>query len=260
MTKLKSKKMTKSTFAIIIMAIVMVAMLAFGGTYAYFTASATGIKDHQIKTGTVSLTTDVNGSVTEEDANRTFVTGPVVPGMNILETGKALSVKNLSTVETFIYVTVSVNIYNTTDFEDGELKDGVTPITADVLDLGKILGTDAGANAGKNEIDVNGWKVLTGDEADNIPAGVYYQKVSAIETAGQAEEIDFCTEIKFDADNHYKDGAYDSTNSDDVDVEGKIITVSFSAVSIQSYGLGTGAEGETELQVAVDGYKELTAA
>ena len=40
MTKLKSKKMTKSTFAIIIMAIAMVAMLAFGGTYAYFTAEA----------------------------------------------------------------------------------------------------------------------------------------------------------------------------------------------------------------------------
>ena len=40
MTKMKSKKMTKSTFAIIIMGIVMVAMLAFGGTFAYVTATA----------------------------------------------------------------------------------------------------------------------------------------------------------------------------------------------------------------------------
>ena len=44
MTKLKSKKMTKSTFAVIIMAILMVAMLAFGGTYAYFTATTNADK------------------------------------------------------------------------------------------------------------------------------------------------------------------------------------------------------------------------
>ena len=54
MTKLKSKKLTKSTFAIIIMAIVMVAMIAFGGTYAYFTANSTQDKA-QVKTGFLKL-------------------------------------------------------------------------------------------------------------------------------------------------------------------------------------------------------------
>ena len=55
MTKMKSKKMTKSTFAIVIMAIVMVAILAFGGTYAYFTANAVGESVGDIKTAQLEL-------------------------------------------------------------------------------------------------------------------------------------------------------------------------------------------------------------
>ncbi len=55
MTKMKSKKMTKSTFAIIIMGIVMVAMLAFGGTFAYFTATTTDKSSGDITTGYISL-------------------------------------------------------------------------------------------------------------------------------------------------------------------------------------------------------------
>ncbi len=54
MTKMKSKKMNKSTFAIIIMALVMVAMIAFGGTYAYFTATADA-KTETFKTAIISL-------------------------------------------------------------------------------------------------------------------------------------------------------------------------------------------------------------
>ena len=58
MTKMKSKKMTKSTFAIIIMAIAMVALLAFGGTYAYFTATTTAAESTQtLTTGKVVLGT-----------------------------------------------------------------------------------------------------------------------------------------------------------------------------------------------------------
>ena len=55
MTKMKSKKMTKSTFAIIIMAIAMVAMLAFGGTYAYFTATADKAESTAVKTATIAI-------------------------------------------------------------------------------------------------------------------------------------------------------------------------------------------------------------
>ncbi len=86
MTKTKKKKMTKSTFAIIIMAVVMVAMLAFGGTYAYFTATA--------KEKTTTFTT---GSV-QLDANEATFTASltdVVPG-DSLTTG-ALTLETTST-------------------------------------------------------------------------------------------------------------------------------------------------------------------
>ncbi len=75
MTKMKSKKMTKSTFAIIIMGIVMVAMLAFGGTFAYFTATAAP-KSSSITTGTIKLT--VNDVVTSSSTNAVY--GDVVLG------------------------------------------------------------------------------------------------------------------------------------------------------------------------------------
>ena len=55
MTKMKSKKMSKSTFAIIIMGIVMVAMLAFGGTFAYFTAKASNVSG-TVTTAQIHLT------------------------------------------------------------------------------------------------------------------------------------------------------------------------------------------------------------
>ena len=73
MTKTKSKKMTKSTFAIIIMAVVMVAMLAFGGTYAYFTATASQ-KTGEITTGHVKLSADGEG------ATITNIKDDVLPG------------------------------------------------------------------------------------------------------------------------------------------------------------------------------------
>ena len=67
MTKMKSKKMTKSTFAIIIMGIVMVAMLAFGGTFAYFTAKANDVSA-SAKTAKIMLSTEAT-TVTFENNN-----------------------------------------------------------------------------------------------------------------------------------------------------------------------------------------------
>ena len=58
MTKMKSKKMTKSTFAIIIMGIIMVAMLAFGGTFAYFTYATHDAVQGNLVAGRIVLKTD----------------------------------------------------------------------------------------------------------------------------------------------------------------------------------------------------------
>ena len=82
MTKMKSKKMTKSTFAIIIMGIVMVAMLAFGGTFAYFTAKASD-KTASVTMGHVRL-------AASGDAFETAATG-VMPGDKVAVGGVTLT-------------------------------------------------------------------------------------------------------------------------------------------------------------------------
>lgn len=70
----KYSKITKSTFAIIALSLILVAVLAFGGTYAYFTATATGTGS--VTMGTMKLAGE--GVVTLN-----LETDPVVPGQSI---------------------------------------------------------------------------------------------------------------------------------------------------------------------------------
>lgn len=85
MTKMKSKKMTKSTFVVIIMAIIMVAMMAFGGTYAYFTANAIGENVKDIETAQLELIN--NGDETGSRLKYTK-TNEIVPGQYVFGAGK----------------------------------------------------------------------------------------------------------------------------------------------------------------------------
>ena len=80
---MKSKKMTKSTFAIIIMAVAMVAMLAFGGTYAYFTSTAAE-KVATISTGKI----EVSSAGIALDATYSNI----LPGDTILPAGSVVTV------------------------------------------------------------------------------------------------------------------------------------------------------------------------
>ena len=100
MTKLKSKKMTKSTFAIIIMAIAMVAMLAFGGTYAYFTAQAKEVES-EITMGHVHLTSQATEKFTASVSD-------VLPGDEILTGGVVLTVDTSSNAGDWLAITIDV--------------------------------------------------------------------------------------------------------------------------------------------------------
>ncbi len=100
MTKMKSKKMTKSTFAIIIMAIAMVAMLAFGGTYAYFTATASK-KTGTITTGTVKLT---GGELTT-----IATTENVLPGDAVLSADITYSVATTDSEGNYVAIRVTLD-------------------------------------------------------------------------------------------------------------------------------------------------------
>ncbi len=104
MTKNKSRKMTKSTFAIIIMAIAMVAMLAFGGTYAYFTATATE-NSATITTGSVKLTASDIGT----SSNYTLTAENVVPGDVISNKPITLTTESKGTD---VYIAIRVVLTN----------------------------------------------------------------------------------------------------------------------------------------------------
>lgn len=97
MTKLKSKKMTKSTFAVIIMAILMVAMLAFGGTYAYFTAT-TKEDSNTITLGYVKLK--------DNNAIYSIAVNNIMPGETILPAASFGADKAVDTDNTGIILTV----------------------------------------------------------------------------------------------------------------------------------------------------------
>jgi len=106
MTKLKSKKMNKSTFAVIIMAIVMVAMLAFGGTYAWFTS--------QKVTMSTDATTNMGRIILNEGSKKitaTSLTANVLPSENLFKDGaNTFSIKDDSNRASYIFFTISADI------------------------------------------------------------------------------------------------------------------------------------------------------
>ena len=157
MTKMKSKKMTKSTFAIIIMAVVMVAMLAFGGTYAYFTAQA------HSETDTVTT-----GKILLKNSPITLVETTVVPKMNILAENSSVAVDVTgTTADSYVFVKVTASVAGTTEDvltisqEDGwTLVDGQTDVyyatatTGDTtIDFTKSIVFDADNNYIDGEFD-----------------------------------------------------------------------------------------------------------
>ena len=158
MTKMKSKKMTKSTFAIIIMGIVMVAMLAFGGTFAYFTATNSS-KNASFTTGTVKL--GANTVATVE--------GLAVSGKSVLD--GAVTVASASNVDTYVFVTFTV----------GKI-DGAEPVA------NKAAYDAATGEAYFVQYEVGSdWTAITGK------TGVYGKKVAA----NTSDPLTVCDSIVF---------------------------------------------------------------
>ena len=94
------------------MAVVMVAMLAFGGTYAYFTATANTLTATGLKTGSVKL------SATKE-ATAVFAQKALLPGDSLLADNITYSV---DTTDTGNYVSVKITLTSTvTEFAEAVL-------------------------------------------------------------------------------------------------------------------------------------------
>ena len=220
MTKMKSKKMTKSTFAVIIMAVLMVAMMAFGGTYAYFTATTTS-KFGKATTGRVQL--DANSAV--------VVNEMVVPGQQLLKDG--VTVTSNSTVKTYVFVKFTA-VFTDSDGdvltpvadseelnEEGEFK--ITPTMSIYHE------TDNPTGFWRTYVDDNG---TAGNTADDIT--VYYVELEPKAildeddnvTGYDTVELEVCDSILFDGWSQSKDTATGSL------MDGTL-TVTISSTAIQ---------------------------
>ena len=172
MTKAK-KKMTKSTFVIIIMAVAMVAMLAFGGTFAYFTATATK-ESSDFTTGRVQLSADATYTTTATE---------VVPG-DIIVTGASVTP---TTVGTDSYLAVKVVVTS----DQGTVADLLTVTFA----------TTNGVWIKSTTVENVYVYCTTGDSsaADATPKSV-----------ATATKVDVIKSVIFDADDNWAEGSPNS--------------------------------------------------
>ena len=119
--------MSKSTFAVIIMAIAMIALLAFGGTYAYFTASSNAQADTTTQTGKIALTAT-------GDIFTATLTEKVLPGERLFGEGeKTVAIKDSSNRRSYIFIQLSVKAYKATN---------TTQAKADHVFSSDLTGTD----------------------------------------------------------------------------------------------------------------------
>ena len=200
--------MTKSTFAIIIMGIIMVAMLAFGGTFAYFTAT-TASQSMDVTTGKVVLTSNLagDGSVTFYSEDEAIVPGqPLVDGV--------VTFTNASTVDTYVAVKFTL-----TATRDGKAVEEAT-LTA----LKEAIGLELNANwvQGSTNKDVY---VLKGSASSlRVTKEQHTSGVNFTENA-----------ITFVADNNYHEGSYDADNSTTkTDLENINLKIAITAYSVQA--------------------------
>ena len=240
MTKSKSKKMTKSTFAIVIMAIVMVAMLAFGGTYAYFTANAVGEKVEGIKTAQLELL-NMGDKITYDAENLEIVPGDYIFGAGYLN-GETLwdgthdyETVNLELGNTNAAVYAFVRV--TTKAYTGEVANAATakPLmvktgTDTYAPVLKLIPREDEATHAENE----GWKLFTGDQAtqvgvDNSTYIFYFKVADNAEARTDFNTVDFDFSLQFDYRVHADrtqntQGQAGTTETTNVYVEGETTT------------------------------------
>ena len=187
----------------------MVAMLAFGGTFAYFTAT-TSEKSATLTTGKVSLT--ANSSVKFEQES-----GKVVPGDPIV-TGDVAYTSD-STVDTYVAIVFNYTSEGATDDQLAELKKAIAITTE------------------------NTW------EECGTTEGVYiYKSGESYKLAGKdtTQNLDFVKGgIKFSKtyNENYADGVSDKAAKS---IENITFTISFQAYSIQADNVTvTGSDAES---------------
>lgn len=214
MTKLKSKKMNKSTIAIIVMAILMVGMLAFGGIYAYFTASTTD-RTGTFTTGHVKLTSEA-----------TFITlgTKLLPGDTVVEDVQLTTDTEGTDSYVAVQFTIKVWFAGTSTAGSPDLDSSLDGIDG----MDDVLTFAMGSN----------WQELTG-----VVGGFFYGTASTAATAVvDNTTLSVVGDIIFNADDEWIEG----NSSSEEGYMGATIEVVMKARSIQAKNL-TGINALTEL-------------
>lgn len=238
MTKTKKKKMSKSTFAIIIMAVVMVAMLAFGGTYAYFTATATKKSTGEFTTGSIKL---------EANGDATFITGlkDVVPG-DKLTTGPLTLTTTSAGTDSYIAIKVTIKA---TDANDKELDLAGTSLASAIGLL---------ATAPTTEYTGSTWVAGTGDYDD-----VFVLAATTTPTpvaTGQTIKITDAALIFQANDNWDQTAAAGGNYISDSRLMGATLNITIEARSVQSKNWNDGGDAsasDTAADATVNGIAAL---
>ena len=221
MTKMKSKKMTKSTFAIIIMAVAMVAMLAFGGTFAYFTATS------YTATATTSTGLIQVGIGTDKIE---VVKDNALPGETIIDTS-ITAINTESTRDSYIYAIFSVKFNGTEVAGD---------VAAKVISVAQVDQAWATISSGVYGIEA---AAKTNPDAFTIKVEVnkdLQANMSETMTPGNTEDED--------PSNDNPTFGYDETNNaGNFDVMNQSVVVTIQFKSIQKDSL---PEGSTTLEAA----------
>ena len=131
----------------------MVAMLAFGGTFAYFTATATKIDSDTVTTGTVAIANGEGASIT-----KTFTADYAVPGDTLWTVNVTLN--STSNVKTYIFA-----IWELTNESNATLT--VSP--------------------------PSGWTPLTDGESSNVEGVYYQEVEADTDSVSYASNVVFAT-------------------------------------------------------------------
>ncbi|MBQ3047402.1 MAG: hypothetical protein IJD48_00100 [Clostridia bacterium] len=148
------------------MAIVMVAMLAFGGTYAYFTDAADGAFSGTTYTGRIELSTNSTFTTTET------LTANILPGETLLaDTATTFVVTDESNRESYIFFEYSIEVFKATGYDE----DGVANAWSTTADTSEEAAKiSANLTAGMITAD-NGLTATPLTDHD----GVFYVKTTA---------------------------------------------------------------------------------
>ncbi len=212
------------------MGIAMVAMLAFGGTFAYFTATATS-KSTSITTGHIQLTS----------AGELIATAStVMPGDSLLEENSTIAVTPNFSGDTGEYVAVKIEI-ELTDRDGGPVNLG----TLTIEDL-VVITMPTGWYLGKDESE--GTKVSKVYVWGSAPQGESPAVGSGAAVGLTAEQV-VISSIKFVAEDDWKQDSYENDQdnyiSDNEFMDAKI-KISFQARGMQVKN----NENDTTLEVA----------